>query len=283
MKRWILLLHFAAAAAAALAVSPTGPVGAQATSTAPATSAATGPASGPATTTSPAGVDPKARAILDALEKAGERFKTIQADVDYLVEMREVGDTETRTGAVTYERAKDANSSSKFKIQFDTLSQGGGKAIAEKVEYAFDGQWVTVAKHKIKQMIRYQVAAKDERVEPLKIGKGPFPLPFGQKAEEVIRYFEVTTRATTDKEPKDTDYMKLTTRPERRREINFKTLEMWVDRKTALPVRIVSDDRKNTSTVDFRNVKTDVEVKGETFLLPRPPGWELTVKRLGED
>ena len=68
-----------------------------------------------------------------------------------------------------------------LRIAFETLRQGAGRKIRAKVDYAFDGQWFTVAKHRIRQMTRYQVAVKGEHVEPMRLGKGPFPLPFGAR------------------------------------------------------------------------------------------------------
>jgi outer membrane lipoprotein-sorting protein len=239
----------------------------------------------PATTSSPS-VDPAARKVLDELEKAGETYQTISSDIDYQVYMSEVGDMETRTGSVIY-RKGDANATARFRIQFNTLRQGEDAKVKpreDKVEYAFDGTWLNVAKHSIKQMTRYQVAAPGERVELLKIGKGPFPLPFGQKADDVVRHFEVTLVPPKQTDPKDTDHLRLITREGSRKEINFRSLEMWVDRKTPLPVRIISADRKdNITTVDFKNVKTNVQVKDDTFHILPPVGWELILKRLGEN
>ena len=62
------------------------------------------------------------------------------------------------------------------------------------MDWAFDGQFLTEVKHRIKQQTRYQLAAEGQKIEPMRLGKGPFPLPFGQKVEEVVKYFDVTSR-----------------------------------------------------------------------------------------
>jgi len=230
----------------------------------------------PATTTAPA-VAPAAKMILDRLEQAGKKYTTIQADVKYHVLMRELGDSETRTGEVKFKQA-DKKHPTRFYIRFDKLRLGAGSERTEKVEYAFDGQWLTEAKHRIKQMTRYQVAVKGERVDPMELGRGPFPIPFGQRTENVIKHFKVTTRKAKKTDPKNTDYLRLIRRKAYSDKINFTRMEMWIDRKTNLPVKVVSRD-KNT----FTKVKTNENFDDKTFHLPRKLGWEYRIKRLTDN
>ena len=236
----------------------------------------TQPASRPA-------VDAKAKALLDRLERAGENYTTIRADIDYTVVLVKLGDTEQRTGYVAYQK-KTAKTPTKFRVHFDTLRQGGGAKLKEVVDYAFDGMWLTIARHRIKNITRIQVAAKGETVEPLRIGKGPFPLPFGQRTADVVKLFKAFTRPAAGKdEPKDTDLLLLIPRPASAEEMNFVELKMWVDRKTDLPVKVVSTDKsKKITTVTFKKVETNRKFDDKEFLLPRPLGWKVRVEPLGE-
>jgi len=216
--------------------------------------------------------------ILRDLEAAGEKHRTIRARIDYHVELRELGDSETRTGYVAY-RKGDAKSPTQFRVTFETLRLGAGRKTAEQVDYAFDGQWLTVAKHKIKNMTLYQLAAKGQRIEPLRIGKGPFPLPFGQKADDMIKHFEVLTRSPRPNDPKNTTYLRLTTRPSFVRQMSVQRIELWIDRATNLPAKIRSRDKsRNTTTVTFQKVRTNEPVAPGVFRIPRKLGWE-TVRR----
>ncbi|MCK4602137.1 MAG: outer membrane lipoprotein carrier protein LolA [Phycisphaerae bacterium] len=227
-----------------------------------------------------AGSDSAVMKILSRLEKAGQKYATLKANVDYKVEMRQIGDSEQRTGWVAFAKGTDEEPA-KFRIYFDTLRLGEGKKIRDKVDYAFDGQWLTVARHRIREMTRYQVAAKGEKIEPLKLGEGPFPVPFGQKTDDVLKYCEATTRETTDGEPKNTDYIKLVPRREFGKEMKFTELEMWIDRTKGLPVQIVSRDKnKDVTTVVFKGIKTDVKLDKDVFYLPRKLGWQYHIKPL---
>lgn len=228
--------------------------------------------------TAPA-VDPAVKKILDALEKTGDRHKTLTALIGYRIDDRMTGDAEMRSGVVKYKK-ETKTEAAKFYVRFDTLRQGRASSIKDKVEYGFDGMWLTVAKHRLEQMTRYQVAAKGEKVQPLRLGKGPFPLPFGQKTADIVKYFKATTRAARKTDPKNTDCVKLTTRKQYKQEMSFLSLEMWIDRKTHLPVRIRSRDKnKKVTTVIFNRTKTDVELGDTVFHMKRPAGWEYKVER----
>jgi len=225
-----------------------------------------------------AATDPAVVKILRDLEKAGQKYGTIRADIDYNVRMRTLGDSEDRTGWVAY-RKSDEKTPAHFRVTFETLKQGAGKKLRDVVDYAFDGQWLTVAKHRIKTMTLYQLAAEGQRIEPLRIGKGPFPLPFGQKADDVLKYFTATRRRSFGTDPKNSTGIRLTVRPERAKEMSVQRLDMWIDRTTHLPVKLKSRDKsRNDTTVTFKNIQTNKAVPASVFRIPRKLGWE-TIRR----
>ncbi len=230
---------------------------------------------------------PEAMKLLDRLEKAGREHKTVEATIDYLVEDMLTGDREQRTGWVAFRKGQKDDPDN-FRVCFQTLKLGEGGSAKVQVDYAFDGQVLTVAKHRIKQMTRYSVAAPGEKVEAMKLGRGPFPLPFGQTVEDMLAFFKAETRpagkSPAAEEPQDADYLLLTTRLDKRKQTNMDKAEMWIDRKTGLPVRIVSRENKTkkVTTLNFGEIKTNRELSAETFLLPKPPGWNLTVEKFEE-
>lgn len=243
--------------------------------------ATTAPASGPVTR---AAVSPAAMKILKDLEDAGKKYSTIRADIDYELVNRELGDSEKRTGWVGYQRSSRAgepNAPSKFRITFDTLKMGAGAVAKADRDFIFDGQWLGDLNHKTKTITEYQLAAKDQRIDPLRIGKGPFPLPFGQKAEEVLEHFDAATRPSNQYDPNGTVYLRLTIRPEHKRTLAMERLEMWIDQKTSLPVKVRSyDQSKNETTVAFKNIQTNRPQDAEAFVIPKKAGWQRTVRPL---
>ncbi len=240
----------------------------------------TQPTTAPATQSQPA-VDAAVVEALRRLEASGQ-YETIQAKLDYRLEMPQLGDSEERTGWIAYRKATD-QTPAMFRVHFETLSQLGGRAISQPVDYAFDGEFLTVAKHRIKDMVRYQVAGREGRIEPMRLGEGPFPLPFGQKADEVLEFFDAETPDRPQEGPKNTLYLLLTPRPEHRDGFSITRLEMWIDPELNLPVQVVSVDKsENITTIGFKELRLDEAIDMKTFKIPRKFGWHYRVERLGE-
>lgn len=230
-----------------------------------------------------AAADPAVMAILQRLEAASTRFPTLSADLDYHADLTQLGDTEDRKGRVYYQADAGAEGNGRFRVHFDTIRQGEGPKTSNIEDYVFDGQWLTIRKEKVKQMTRRQVAPPGGKVAALQLGEGPFPIPFGQKADNVLKFFTVTTRATQAGDPADTDYLKMVIKPGRKEDLKTESVEMWVQKATGLPVKIVTKDTsENITTVVFGGIKTD-KLPEETFNMPQPPaGWEYHVTRYGE-
>ena len=231
------------------------------------------------TTTAPAAAEPVSEAamkILRDLEAAGDKYRTIKADLDYEVVNLMLGDSEKRTGWVAYSKGDDDKTPTRFRVSFEKCRLGAGPQTDEKVDYAFDGLWLTVAKHKIKNITLYQLAAVGQKVEPLRIGKGPFPLPFGQKAADMVKYFIPSTRPPVQSDPNGTIYLRLLTRPQYDAEMPTTRMEMWIDAKTYLPVRLKSRDKnKAVTTVTFKDILTNKAVDEGVFRIPHPIGYEV--------
>ena len=249
----------------------------------------TTPATTPAATqASQPAVDPAAKKILDALEAAGLKHKTIRSDLNYQVTNPALGDTEIRTGYVMYQKNAPKDFT-RFRVHFETLQQNDGPRLKELKDYAFgpdtDGtQWMSIAETSNKKLRQYQVAPAGETVEPLQIGRGPFPIPFGQKTDDVLKCCTVATRAAKPGDPPNTEYIRLVPKPDFRRKLNFATMDMWVDRNLGLPVKIVSTaDNKTATTVIFvkENIKINEKMDPADFKLIRPAGWTLESKPLG--
>jgi hypothetical protein len=222
----------------------------------------------------------RAELLLEALEAAGEKYPSIKAKLAYEVVNRMLGDTERRSGWVAYRKGSEKQPA-RFRIHFATLRLDQGALITAKVDYAFDGRQLTIAKHRIKQIKRYRLAL-GQRADPMKLGRGPFPLPFGQTAEDMLKRFRAATRPPAAGDPKGTDYLKLTPREAYREQLNVSQLEMWVDRKLHLPVKLVArdDKKKLTTTVTFSDVDPRAKLEASVFRFAKPAGWRETVQDL---
>jgi hypothetical protein len=194
-----------------------------------------------------------------------------------------LGDSEQRSGWVAYQRGGEKGSE-KIRVHFETLKLGAGPNTRQREDYAFDGQWAVEAKHSVKQLTRWQVAAEGERVQALRIGKGAFPpLPFGQKAQEVLEYYDVALQPAAQGDPEGCDHLELTAHRDRRKELDFLHLDLWVSRTGGLPVKVVGTDKdKNIKTVILTNTKTDTKLPADIFDLQPGFGWTVNTQPLPE-
>ena len=243
-------------------------------------------ASPPARPTAPA-ADAATMTILNRLEASGKKYPNVTADIHYLVDEVEAGDTSEFKGKVYYQSGT-AKTPVRFRIHFKTRRQSGGPETRHVEDYVFDGSWLTVRKQRVKQFTRYQVAAPGQRINTLELGRGPFPVPFGQKTATVLKYFAASTRPPAKDDPPGTDYLNLVTRPRHARKMSMRSIGMWVDRQSGLPIKIVAVDKSaNVSTVVFvrKTIKTPRAFPKGTFDLPTPrrsDGWSVSIEKYAE-
>ena len=230
-----------------------------------------------------------AMALLKDLEAAGEKFTAIKADIEYTVANPTLGDKETRMGYVLYTAAR-GDKPARFRIRFDNRQENNGPRVKDVMDYAFDGEWMSIADHANKKLQQIQIAAPGETVEPLRLGKGPFPLPFGQRVDDVLEFFDAATRDPQKTDPPNTRYLKLTPKPGKTDQVNFTEVEQWVDKETNLPVKLVAKEKNKTVTTvlfgkrdgDKVLMNTKPEFKDSDFKFNKPSGWQLDINRLEE-
>lgn len=245
----------------------------------------TKPADDKAKTTTAPTVDPEVRKILDAMEAAGKTTKTIQAALTYKAINTKLGVKELRTGWVAYQGKQTVKAGDKtitvpamFRVHFETIKMGVGKTRKDPVDYSFDGKTLTIARARTKTVTRFQLPKGKDNADAMQIGKGPMPLPFGQKTADMIKYFVCTTGKTR---LKNTDYLKLVPRKEHARSLNTTEVRMWSDKKTHLPVKITTKMKtKDTITSTFSKIDLDKPIKKTVFTIPKPRGWKLVVQPL---
>ena len=177
--------------------------------------------------------DPQVVEWLDRLEARGKQIKSYQAKVMH-TEMEELtGNRTTRIGQVAYQAGPPA----KFRIDFTKLLIDD--AVRDKnMSFVFDGQWLLRKYPDTKVMIRKRIVdpkAKDKKFDPLSVGEGPFPLPLGQKRNDVLRLFAVKLAEPVEKDPANSVHLQLTPRPgasESAHRPKLQKIDLWFERRT---------------------------------------------------
>jgi len=262
--------------------------------TQPATQPAPRPATRPTDTpeTQPV-VSAEVAKVLDAMEAAGKKYTALTAEVRYTEIDLVFEERTTYAGRVYYQRDVAARQPSRVRVHFDSSKSDGVKAREDR-DYVFysdeKGRWAITRNARTKQMVQYHIAAPGDDTDPLELGRGPFPLPFGQSKARVLGLFAATTRPAKKGDSKDTTYLKLvprpkpTTRPAKAAKLRVKSIELWV-RPDGLPVKILTTDTEGetSETATFTKIDTKAKLTDKDFKLPRPPSdWEYRIEPLPE-
>ncbi len=239
------------------------------------------PSAGPGSDAEPAkpsSGDEKVDAALDRLEAKGRAIKGLYCRLIYSdVVVWPVEDRKIKEGYLWFTRGEP----DKFLIHFDKKIASG--AVSRDQEfYLFDGRWLSERNDKAKTFINREIAREGERVDPFELGKGPFPLPFGQKREEILRHFEVAMKEYQIGDPPQSVHLHCVPKPGTRLAEKYRRVALYVDMRLDLPVRIVcervSDD--NRIEVDFKDIDVGAAPAQSRFQIEVPRDFEQRVEPL---
>jgi hypothetical protein len=236
------------------------------------------PAPQPATTSRPAtntSGDAHVDAILDRLEIKGGAIKGLKCEVIYkYITPVPITNEQVKEGNLLFSRSAP---NSKFLIHFKTLIVDDVKR--ETGEYfLFDGQWLTERNDKSREIRKQQIARPGQETDPFKLGKGPFPLPFGQKRSDILENFKVTLEKFTLGDPRGSEHLHCVPLGNTELSRRYSRVEIFVDKSLELPVRIVSENIKDDSRieVDFKNIDINDAPAASRFVIDQPKGYAVT-------
>ena len=261
-------------AAAGTAAPPAQPQPAAAARPAAPPPAAAQPAAAPAAAAPAAAGELAADAtvdqILDALHVRGQNLNSFDAKVTLTESDVSTALGSTRSGIARYQKKPDA--SERMRVVFDQKIEGK-RVFNEKIEYMLDGQWLIDRDHNKRIEVRRQVLKPGEKTNLLKLGEGPFPLPIGQKKEDVKKLFNVTKAKPAKNDPPGTLHLRLKPVAGSQFARKFSEIDVWVDAKTHMPRKIETLDPKQTTTrgTDLSDFRPNAPLADADFKLEPVP------------
>ncbi|MCG3138192.1 MAG: hypothetical protein HJJLKODD_02053 [Phycisphaerae bacterium] len=252
---------------------------------------ASAPSTSPATNSANYAASPEVVAILERLEQSGQRVQTLQANIDYRVKqlIKENDDdpdvVHTYVGLVRFRHEPEQTLSW---IHFREWNDGVHKFDKEKVWYIFDGHWLTEAKQKTQSIVRRELTPAGQEQQAFKLGEGPFPLPFGQKKDDILREFSVELIAPVEGDPVQTDHLLCRPLPVSRWADQYARIELFISKESdpslnGLPLRMVVHNLKEATlaTADFSTVQVNLSFSASDLELPDDTdGWEVVEEQL---
>jgi outer membrane lipoprotein-sorting protein len=215
--------------------------------------------------------------ILDALDARGKGLKDFSADVALHTADNRTGEDTAQIGSMIFQ--SKGSDDSRIKVSFDKkeMDDGGKKTtLKQRLDYVLEDGWLTDRDYQKKLEVRRQVLKPGQKMNLLKLGEGPFPLPIGQDKNDVKKQFDASKEAPAKDDPKDTVHVKLVPKPGSQFEKRFKQIDVFVDPRTNMPARIDTVEKSGTTrSTELNNVKLNAGVAADAFKLPpiEDQGW----------
>jgi len=210
--------------------------------------------------------------ILTHLEVRSGGIKDIRCKVVFVEEDRINLSKRTKVGQILFLITEP---NPLFLIHFSKTEADG--LLGKQEWYLFDGRWLHEVLERIEQITKREIVRPGEKIDLFDLEKAPFPLPFGQKKEKILRNFDVTLAPPAADDPKGTDHLVCIPKPDSAMDGKYEKLEFFVHRDLHLPMRIIvtKNDGLEVNTADFPDLRDDslnTGVKEKDF--QRPGAWK---------
>jgi len=242
--------------------------------------------------------------LLTGLETANRDLTSLRAQIQYTRDSgRLEGAVQTvRRGTIHYAAklpgvgaaAPDAKGPARrgFSVRFNEMIVDQAKR-DERREFVFDGEWLVEKYPGEKQFFKRRIVPPGEVADPLRIGEGPFPIPIGQKREDIQARFDTTLvdpmEGIPDNQPRtkkiieeDSAYqLKLIPKAGTDEAREFKEIRLWYRSKDLLPRMAQTINRENgTAQVVLIELVRNEPVDPKLFDTTPPKkedGWQIEV------
>ena len=202
--------------------------------------------------------------VLDALDAKGDGLKDFTADLKLTEEDTAVGNSVVRIGKVWFQKLPGDDA--RMRLTLDK-KQVKDKTIDEKLEYVYSGGWLIDRDYRRKLNVRRQVVRPGEKINLLKLGQGPFPLPLGQDKADVHALFDVKKVEPAKDDPPNSIHLQLTPKKGSQYEKKFEAIDFWVDPKSQMPLRVQTSEGDQIKTWDLTNIKVNPGLADSDFVL----------------
>lgn len=212
---------------------------------------------------------PEIDRILTNQQKRSDGLKDIRCDVVFTDDDK-INQTQNKKSGRIVVAVRQPNAN--FLVHFDRTELDGVRGRQEW--YLFDGVWFFQAVERLEQVTKQRIAGSGQEIDLFDIENAPFPMPFGQKKENILRNFDVRLMEPTGGDPPDTDHLICNPKPTSRLSRRYDQLDLFIDRSLHLPKRIVvtKNNGMEISTAEFPDLSEksiNTGVNDDDFNKPR--------------
>ncbi len=244
-----------------------------------------------------------AGALLEALERSTDDLRALWCQVVYDRRFILQGDTQIRIGTIAFAQRPETEETPRerrFAVRFDLLILGDEQR-EDRQEFAFDGRWIVERRFDDKVFVKRELAPEGQSFDPLELGKGPLPLPVGQRRDAIeARYTAALAEASEgfdEEDPTDDGYaafvrnaVQLVLIPRADApdaDERFREIRLWYGHSDAsaalLPMLARTVDRSGDVVfVQLVGVRTGEALPDEVTINLSPPpantGWDVQIE-----
>ncbi len=240
--------------------------------------------------------DPAVMTLLDAIDAQSASLEDFSSRVRMDSYDDLADETEKRFGRVYLVMPPPAETDSektqhrRAAIVFERSIEPSGRARERLEHFVLVDGVLSDYDHEAKRLVRRRVVDPGARRDPLRLGEGPIPLPIGQRKEDILKYFDVTTAPPIPprvlKDAEGVVGLHLVPRPgtemaDARKIIG---IDLWVRKGTHLPVAVEIHERDGDRTsVRFfdPSINAGVDEEGRRWLNAPdvdPKAWRIESK-----
>lgn len=220
--------------------------------------------------------------ILTAQQNQSDGLKDIRCTVKFTEDDRINLTQRTKSGRIAF---KFTPTNPNFLIHFDKVKVDD--VLGKQEWYLFDGRWLYTALERLKQVTKQEIAREGERIDMFDLEKAPFPLPFGQKKDSILRNFKVIIMPPAEGDPPNTDHLMCIPKPDSPMHTKYTSLEFFIRRDMHMPAKIIAtkNDGYEVNIAEFPDLtpkSINAGVKDLDFVKPSAwSGYKEEVEPLG--
>ena len=209
--------------------------------------------------------------ILQNLNEQTASLKSYQARIEYRFSQPLLESQALRTGAMYYLKSDDR---SNLRINFQTLRQDEEKEQKYIEQYIFDGVWLTVIDHQIKQVKKYQLAEANEPADAFELAANNFPIIGFNSSQDLKKDFEISLLERKAAGLDNLTGLLLKVKPDSVYKDNYSSVEFYIDKKINLPAKIIAYSTEgDIYEIKLLEPKINQPIDEEIFKIKIPQGF----------
>lgn len=216
-------------------------------------------------------VDP-IETILKQLRHETAKLKSYQAQVEYVFMQPLLESKSLRKGVLYYQRY---NSSSRLRMNFQTLKQDDEREQKYAEQFIFDGVWLTRIDYQIETVERRQLVEPNEPIGAFELAGRNFPIIGFSGIEDLNKQFEINLVEKLDKEVRFV-HMHLEVKPDSVYSDDYTSIDFWIDRELYMPAKIVAvTTEEDIYQIELLKPKINAKIDKKIFDFKIPKGFDF--------